>query len=45
MKNHFDSVTYEQGLERAKEFGLEYEYQSRIDAGMTPQEACFEWDI
>ena len=44
-RNTFDEISYEEGLRRAKEFGLETEYQMSIDAGMTPQEACFEWDI
>jgi len=45
MKNNNLEVTYEQGLKRAKEYGLEAEYMACIADGMTPQEACFEWDI
>ena len=44
-RNTFNEISYEEGLRRAKEYGLEIEYQSCIDTGMTPQEACFEWDI
>lgn len=45
MKNNNIEVTYEQGLKRAKEYGLEEEYIDCINSGMSPQEACFEWDI
>lgn len=44
-RNTFDEISYEEGLRRAKEFGLETEYQMSIDAGMSPAEACWEWDI
>jgi hypothetical protein len=39
------NVSYEQGLERAKKYNLENEYQECINNGMSPIEACFEWDI
>lgn len=44
MKN-YSEITYEQGLKRAQEYGLEGEYNDCVNNGMTPQEACFELDI
>ena len=38
-------LTYEEGLEIAKKFAMDFEYQSEIDSGCTPEEALEEWDI
>ena len=38
-------ITYEEGLEMAKNAGLENEYMACIADGFTPYEALAEWDI
>ena len=38
-------MTYEEGLAIAKKYNLEYEYNECINAGNTPKQALYEWDI
>lgn len=37
--------TYQEGLELAKRWGLESEYEECINSGMSPTEALEEWDL
>jgi hypothetical protein len=41
----FKELTAEEALERAKYYGLEAEIQTCLDKGMSPIEACREWDV
>lgn len=38
-------MTYEEGLELAKKYNLEVEYNDCINGNLTPEEALLEWDI
>ena len=38
-------MTYEEGLAIAKKYNLEHEYNEYIEAGYTPEQALYEWDI
>lgn len=38
-------MTREEALEIASEYGLEFEVETMIDAGLTPEEALLEWDL
>lgn len=40
-----ENITFEEGLALAAEWSLEYEYMMCINNGLTPLEACLEWDI
>lgn len=37
--------TYQEGLELAQRWGLEFEYRMCINDGMSPTEALEEWDL
>ena len=38
-------ITYQEGLTIAEKYGMEYEYNSAIEAGDTPLQALMEWDL
>ena len=38
-------MSYKEGYERAKIYGLEAEYMACIADGLTPEEALEEWDL
>ena len=40
-----NNMSYKEGYERAKVFGLEAEYMACIADGLTPEEALEEWDL
>lgn len=40
-----EDLTEEQALKRAEEFGLVEEIKEAIASGLTPAEACREWDV
>jgi hypothetical protein len=40
-----NNMSYQEGLARAKEYGLESEYMACIADGLTPEEALEEWDL
>lgn len=40
-----ENLTVEQALKRAEEFDLVYEVQQSMNTGLTPAEACREWDV
>lgn len=42
---NFTAMTYEEGLELAKKYNLEVEYNDCINDNLTPEEALLEWDI
>ena len=40
-----EEITFNEGLELARQYGLEYEYLACIAYGDIPYEALKEWDI
>ena len=40
-----NTITYQEGLEIAKQHGLENEYNALIVDGFTPYEALEDWDM
>ena len=38
-------MSYQEGYNKAKEYGLESEYMACIADGLTPEEALREWDL
>lgn len=38
-------ITYQEGLELASKYGMEYEYNNAIEAGDTPFQALMAWDL
>jgi hypothetical protein len=40
-----EDLTVKQALKRAEEFDLVYEVQQSMNKGLTPAEACREWDV